>query len=338
MKKEYTPLTSRALLIEQLPLATPFSIHVCPATFCNFKCFYCTMSKHDRGGVLSDTNIKFMDMGFYKLLIEQMKEFPNKLKLLNFAWLGEPLLHPDIVEMVRIAKQADIAERVEIVSNGSMLNYELSKGLVEAGLDRIRISLQGLTEEAYWEASQYRIDLDKFNENIRVLHKLSKEHGSKTKIYIKIMDAMLKSEEDEALFKERYEDICDFINIETLIPLVEDIDISGVKQNINTGFWGNEIREISCCPEPFYTLVVSPAGMVMPCCEMGDKLNLGIISETNSIVDIWNGEKMLRVRRMMIEEGRGVHPVCRECRQVKYQIADEDILDSHIDRLKEMYK
>lgn len=279
-----------------------------------------------------------MDIDFYALLIEQIKGFPNKLKLLNFAWLGEPLLHPNIVEMVRMAKQADIAERVEIISNGSMLNYELSKGLVEAGLDRIRISLQGLTEEAYWATSQYRIDLSKFNENIEMLHKLAKEQGSNTKIYIKIMDAMLQSSEDEVLFKERYKDICDFINVETLVPLMPDVDVSGAKKDFSTGYWGNKIQEVSCCPEPFYTLVVSPAGMVLPCCEIGDELNLGMISETNNIVDIWNGERLHAVRNMMMNDGKNAHPSCRKCGVVKYQIADEDVLDPYIDRLKEMYK
>lgn len=52
MKKEYTPITNRKPLIEQLPLETPLSIHVCPVTFCNFKCFYCTMSNESEvGGV-----------------------------------------------------------------------------------------------------------------------------------------------------------------------------------------------------------------------------------------------------------------------------------------------
>ena len=338
MKKEYTPITNRKPLIEQLPLETPLSIHVCPATFCNFKCFYCTMSNELGGGILSDVNKKFMDMDFFALLIEQIKSFPDKLKLLNFAWLGEPLLHPHIVEMVKIAKQADIAERVEIVSNGSMLNYELSKGLVEAGLDRIRISLQGLTEESYWKTSKYKIDLNKFKENISILHELASEHGSNTKIYIKIMDAMLKSNEDEVIFREQYEEICDFMNIETLVPLMSDVDVSSAKEDFSTGYWGNKIQEVSCCPEPFYTLVVSPSGMVLPCCEIGDELNLGTISETNSIVDIWNGERLHAVRNMMMNDGKNAHPSCRKCGVVKYQIADEDVLDPHIDRLKKMYK
>lgn len=335
MNREYTPITVRKCLIDALPLATPFGLHICPTTYCNFKCYYCTMS---RGGAsISDVNRKFMDMKLYKLLIEQLKEFPNKLKLLNFAWLGEPLLHPDIVEMVRIAKEADIAERVEIVSNGSRLNRELSLGLVEAGLDRIRISLQGLTEEAYMKNSQYKIDLEEYNRNIRELHELSRAHGSKTKIYVKIMDAMLKDEVDERLFRDRYRDICDYINVETLVPLMSDVDVSGVKENYNINYWGVTVREISCCPEPFYTLVVSPAGMVLPCCEIGDKLNLGMISETNSIVAIWNGERLREVRRMMIEEGKDANPICRECGTVRYQTADEDVLDPYRDKLKRLY-
>lgn len=129
-----------------------------------------------------------------------------------------------------------------------------------------------------------------------------------------------------------------FMDVEILVPFMSVVDVSGVKKDSCTGYWGNNIQEVFCCPEPFYTLVVSPAGMVLPCCEIGDGLNLGMISKTNSIIDIWNGEKLHAVRNMMINDGKNAHSPCRKCGVVKYQIADEDVLDSHIDKLKEMYK
>ena len=42
---------------------------------------------------------QFMDIDFFQMIVEQIKKFPDKLKLLNFAWLGEPLLHPQIAEI-----------------------------------------------------------------------------------------------------------------------------------------------------------------------------------------------------------------------------------------------
>ena len=175
--KELTPITTRTKLIEKLPLDTPFGIHICPSTYCNFKCVYC---KH--GSKQEDLGFekKLMQMECYEKIINQIKDFPAKLKLLNFAWLGEPLLNPHIAQMVELAKKADIAERVEIVSNASMLTKELARNLVNAGLDRIRISIQALDESGYEMMSNYNIDYARFVDNIKYMHEYSLKMGGGT--------------------------------------------------------------------------------------------------------------------------------------------------------------
>lgn len=169
--KKFTSFTNRELLINALPLDTPFGIHICPTTYCNFKCVYC---KHSFAQNEKGFKESFMDINFFNMLVEQIKQFPHKCKLLNFAWLGEPLLHPQIAEMVRVAKKADVAERVEIVTNASMLRPDLSDALIEAGIDRIRISLQGLTEKDYLDVSGVKINFQHFVENIRYFYTKSK--------------------------------------------------------------------------------------------------------------------------------------------------------------------
>jgi radical SAM protein with 4Fe4S-binding SPASM domain len=279
-----------------------------------------------------------MDIDFFKMVIEQIKEFPNKLKLLNFAWLGEPLLHPNIAEMVKIAKSADIADRVEIVSNASMLTPSLSDALIEAGLDRIRISLQGLSEYDYYEISKYRINFDELVRNIKYFYEKSQNMGGHSKVYIKIMDSMLKNEHDEEIFQNLFSGICDTINIETLVPLVGENDISNLKQNFEKDYWNNTVKETIVCSQPFYLMVVTPEGEVLPCCEIGTQMNLGKISKDNTIVNIWNGERMDNIRKMMINNERCKHPICGKCNVVKYQTSNEDNLDNYIDELKVKYK
>lgn len=330
--KEYTSFTSRRKLIDALPLDTPFGIHICPTTYCNFKCIYC---KHASADMQKDIKEQFMDISLFQMIIEQIKQFPHKLKLLNFAWLGEPLLHPQIADMVRIAKEADIAERVEIVSNASMLTPELSDVLVDAGLDRMRISLQGLSEEDYWSVSKYKIDFQKFVENITYFH--SKCQGGKTKIYIKIMDAMLKKPSDEDTFQKIFSAICDSLNIETLVPIVEENDISNMKTDFESGYWKNEVKKVVVCPQPFYLVVVTPDGTVLPCCECGSNLNIGKISRDSTIVDIWSGNKLQNIRNMMIDEKRFEHPVCAGCNVATYQTAPEDNLDDVVEKLHRKY-
>jgi len=61
-----------------------------------------------------------MSMETYGKFIHQMKKFPDKLKMLCLMGQGEPLINKDIPVMVKMAKDAEIAERVEIISNGSL--------------------------------------------------------------------------------------------------------------------------------------------------------------------------------------------------------------------------
>ena len=64
-----------------------------------------------------------------------------------FGGFGEPLVHPDIVEMVAQAKA--LGSRVELITNGTLLTKNLSKQLIEAGLDMLWVSLDGATPESY---------------------------------------------------------------------------------------------------------------------------------------------------------------------------------------------
>ena len=113
-------------------------------------------------------------MEVFSTLVEQMKRFSQKLKLVNFAYLGEPLLNNNISKMVKMVKEADVAERVEIVTNASALTEDLSKELVESGLDRLRISIQGIDQKQYLDISQYKIDYKRFIYEIEYIYKLSR--------------------------------------------------------------------------------------------------------------------------------------------------------------------
>ena len=64
-----------------------------------------------------------------------------------FGGLGEPLSHPDIVPMVAEVKA--LGATVELITNGTLLDDEMSRGLIEAGLDRLWVSLDGARPESY---------------------------------------------------------------------------------------------------------------------------------------------------------------------------------------------
>jgi MoaA/NifB/PqqE/SkfB family radical SAM enzyme len=64
-----------------------------------------------------------------------------------FGGFGEPLAHPELVNMVARAKSA--GARVEMITNGTLLTPEISRQLIAAHLDRLWVSLDGAKPESY---------------------------------------------------------------------------------------------------------------------------------------------------------------------------------------------
>jgi MoaA/NifB/PqqE/SkfB family radical SAM enzyme len=64
-----------------------------------------------------------------------------------FGGFGEPLAHPQIVDMVARAKT--VSDKVELITNGMLLTEERSHALMQAGLDTLWVSVDGATPESF---------------------------------------------------------------------------------------------------------------------------------------------------------------------------------------------
>lgn len=323
----------RTKLAEVLPLDTPFVIQIFPVYACNFKCNYCIFSiDKEKRGFISDQII--MDLDLYKKCIDDISKFPNKVKVLRFVGIGEPLLHKDIVEMVSYAVSKDVANIVEILTNASLLTPELSDSLISAGLKRLVVSTQGTTKKKYQDVSGINIDFEKYIENLRYFF----NNRGDAQMYIKIVDSALDNEEDEKKFYEIFGDICDTIAIEHTVPIHSEIDYENVikdKDMLLTQF-GLPISEVKICPQPFFTLQINPDGKVVPCYSWEYP---GIMGDCNnqSVYEIWNGKEFQKFRHTMLE---GISDVCWECANcniIKYRLFPEDVLNDDVERLKKCY-
>ena len=322
--------TKRVELHEQLPLATPFSVHIFPSFYCNFKCNYCLHSLS--ADKLAEMNFhkQFMNMDIYKKAIDNISEFDSKIKALIFAGHGEPLLNKNIAEMVRYAKEKDIAERIEIVTNGSLLTHEMSDALIDAGLDRLRVSLQGITSKKYKEISDVELDINKLKENLEYFC----SHKKNTEVYVKIMDISMDSEDDFGKFKDMFKNACDISAIEYAIPFVNEIDYSQVGDISEKCKQGNTGRS-QICSMPFYMMVIYPDGSVAPCCSTSLPLTYGNVMQA-SLKDIWNG-KMLNEFLLRQLNGAKNIPVCKECSVPDFGLQNGDYLDGFKDELMKKY-
>lgn len=276
-----------------------------------------------------------MDFELYKKVIDDIADRNQNVKMLRFAAVGEPLLHKQIVEMVAYAKKAQVAESIDIVTNGSLLTRELADGLAEAGLSRFRVSIEGLCEEDYKNHASAVIDFREMVDNIRYLY----EHGGQTKIYIKIIDYMVQDPEQEKRFFDLFRPISHSIAIEHLTPTIKEIDYDEVSggMKMDKPQNGNELMASRICSQPFYMMQVNPDGKVVPCCSMKYPAVLGDV-HNDHLLDIWNGEVYHAFRRDMLHSVEKAGPVCGECSLYLYDMHPEDRLDDDAERLLIQYK
>lgn len=329
MASEIKPIygTERIKLAEVIPLQTPFSMFVFPTTYCNFKCVYCA---HSLGRIEMKEKYGFtpetMSLNTYDKIIEQIKKFPNKLKMLSLTGQGEPLMNKNLPLMVKKAKEANIAERIEIITNAALLTKDMADGLIDAGLDTLRVSLQGLSTEKYKEICGVAINFEEFMENIRYFYK----HKKTTQFFVKIMDVSLeKGEEDK--FYQLFDDCTDRMYIEKMLPAYDGVSLTQ-DMKVEYDRYGRKHEKRKVCPLPFFMLGIFPNGDVEPCDTIYKPVVLGNVNN-GSLLDMWNGEKIKKFWKMQLQERRGENQKCAVCCAPDDVSHPEDILDDDIDKI-----
>ncbi|MCX6993116.1 MAG: radical SAM protein [Kiritimatiellaeota bacterium] len=328
------PGGKRTKLAEALPLDTPFVVQIFPIYACNFKCGYCIFSvEKAKRQFISDQIV--MDLGLYKKAIDDLTTFPHKVKVLRFVGIGEPLMHKNIVEMVKYAADKNIAHTVEILTNGSLLTPAMSDTLIAAGLNRLVVSLQGTSAEKYWSVCKARIDFQEFIGNLRYFY----EHRSQTQVYLKIVDCALDGKEDEKKFFATYGDICDTIAVEHAVPIHSGVEFDKVlkQKDISVTQFGLPVKDVKICPQPFFTLQINPDGKIVPCYSFEYPGIMGNCKD-QSVCEIWNGKQFRHFRRAMLEGARNASKLCANCNIIKYRLFPEDALNSDAARLKKFYE
>jgi radical SAM protein with 4Fe4S-binding SPASM domain len=328
------PGGKRKKLTDILPLKTPLIIEYYPIYACNFKCNYCLFSlpKNKRHFI---SNVTVMDLNLFKKSIDDIKEFPEKVKMLRFGGIGEPLMHNNISEMVKYAYENQVAETIEIISNGSLLNKSLSDKLINAGLTRLIISVQGVSGEKYKKVSDVDLNFNSFIKNIEYFYK----NKINTHLYIKIADVALDNVQEEKTFFELFGDICDSIAVEHIVPIQQHIDYKGIirEDNLDITQFGQNAIDVKICPQPFFTLRINTDGKILPCysfefpCFVGD-CNL------NSVTKIWESKEYNNFRLKMLHGRETVSEICKKCKIIKHRIFQEDIIEQKdADRLRIYY-
>ena len=143
-------------------------LYIQPTTGCNLHCRTCIRN------VWNEHETQ-MSMNTFRRLMESLDRLPGLTRVV-FSGFGEPLTHPNILEMIETVRQRNTA--VTLGSNGLLLSAEMARELVRLGVDRLVVSVDGVKPETY--ASVRGAMLSQVLNNIRGLNEVKRQLGSLT--------------------------------------------------------------------------------------------------------------------------------------------------------------
>jgi Radical SAM superfamily/Iron-sulfur cluster-binding domain len=263
----------------------PEIVQIESTNICNAKCVFCPRDEmHRRQGVMS------FEL-FCKIVDECTELGITHVRVHNY---GEPFIDRRLVEKVRYAKQRGIRE-VGMISNGSLITEQVARGMIEAGLDAINISVDASGKEVF-EATRVGLKYDKVIANIERLVRLRAEAGRRRPKLI-LSFVRQNNSVDEQAFIEHWKSVADKIHITDLHN------------------WAGTLNRESDvnypCYRPWLTFTVLWDGRVSLCCaDFDGRTVLGDLN-TSTIREIWNAEPYRNARRLHLEGGGP--DICRAC-------------------------
>jgi MoaA/NifB/PqqE/SkfB family radical SAM enzyme len=307
---------------------------------CNFKCTWCpdSVMKRRRGFMKKELAFRIFD----EVVTKRVWLGPvNPVKLHQ---MGEPMLHPDLPEIVAYAESRRIP--IELNTNCGFITAESIDALYAAGLTNLILSYQTPDTVSFKTRKAPRLSFDDYREKVRLAIERKAATGARTHVQIDIMntkhvdgDAIVSDEAAAVAHVAAWIEACrDIERRYGLVPREHDMErlrsqgfldrsdaesryevLDGVHvlwKHLHN--WGNTLGAKSphatpstYCPFPTEQMVIQWNGDVATCCTDYEGLTKVANVFESSVEEAWTGEVM-RQRRRDMWDGR-LLPVCAQC-------------------------
>lgn len=164
----------------------PLNVDIEVSSKCQIQCAHCFRQCLDIG------ENDLMPLETYKKIVSECGR--EGLFTLKFSMRGEPLLHPDIVEMVRFAKEQGVKE-VWINTNGGMITEKLARDVIKAGVDWITMSFDGLGD--HYEKVRYPLKYQDSLGKLKILRRVRDELKAHTMLNVQSIWSAIKHDPNE---------------------------------------------------------------------------------------------------------------------------------------------
>ena len=298
------------IIKKPIVLGKPFTVSIEPTTACNLSCPECP------------SGLKKFSRETGKLDLEDnrnlLQSLGKQLFYINYYFQGEPFLHPDFLELIQDAKKHKIYTSTS--TNAHFITQKKAEDIVNSGLDRLIISIDGTTQETY---ESYRISgkLSKVIEGTKEMVKAKRKANSTTPHLI-FQFLVVKPNEHEIpsiyqLAKEigvnevrlKSAQLYDFKHGNKLMPKQEEY--ARYKQQ-KDGTYALKYKTGNNCWRMWSSCVLTWDVQIVPCCFDKDaKYTLGS-ANNNEFSSIWRSKKYQDFRLNVLTK-RNQIDICKNC-------------------------
>lgn len=300
----------------------PGHINIEVTNDCNLRCVMCPGRKMPRP-------VGYMKMALYQKICDEALRIGTRSFLLYLS--GEPLLHPELPEIVRYAKEAGISF-VGLSTNATLLTESKARQLLESGIDRITISLDGVNKETY-ESLRIGARFNQVIKNVQGLLKVRKKLTSGTHLELQIIK-MKETVGEIPDFIKKWQARLDVTHGDTIriqyfdtwagqvkdrsvyLPIVingQTIDKLPYIKYVDT--LGFETEKKRPCGRLRHALDIYWNGDVVLCCR--DLLGKSVFGNVDKegIMGVWEGSRRQEILEADLAGDYSKIPLCANCRE-----------------------
>ena len=292
-------LIRKMVLKKKISFEFPVRFNVEPTNYCNLSCSMCPRELNRPFG--------YMEFNLFKKIIDESILYGKRL-IITLNKDGEPLLHPELTQMIKYAKDKGAAHKINFYSNGILLTESKSLELIKSGLDTVHISIDAFTKETYKKVKNSQ-QLEIVEENVKRLVALKKKLQSKTPLAVVKIIQTPDTQNEIKPFIHKWNGIADFVEIGEYHNW--DGTVNGSNQS-NPNKLSNGINRYPCT-FLWYNPVIFWDGRVTTCCvDYQGKGVIGDIKE-NTLAEIWQGDTLQKIRKAHLEGQYSTIPLCSKC-------------------------
>lgn len=199
----------------------PYHLEIHPTHRCNAKCYFCC-SKHYR----QDYDLP-LDL-FRKLILGRGS---GDLNFIRFSGGGEPLLHPEFDEFLRLIHNSSV-KGFDLITNGILLK-NFDQQLIENGMRSILVSLNELDKDLYVDSMNISpATHGRVIDGVRSLVDVRNRYSSSARIILQFFVTSKNYHQIVDMYKFAVDLGVDQVDIKSLFSPASEIEIDNIP---NTG-------------------------------------------------------------------------------------------------------